>query len=100
MVTRKYSFVFVTCLFAVAGCGEAPQQMSLVYPDSSSDGAKILVDNCSGCHAAPLPSVHPAEQWRGVLHRMQNRMRMKAHRVLSDEEFEMLAKYMERNAAQ
>jgi cytochrome c5 len=41
-------------------------------PDADSRGATVLTLYCAQCHALPTPTMHTAEEWKAVLHRMQN----------------------------
>jgi cytochrome c5 len=45
-------------------------------PDSSSEGAKLVVKYCAQCHDLPSPLMHTANEWPGITERMFNRMSM------------------------
>ncbi len=102
MLHRKNSVtaaVFVL-LLSLQGCGssegEARAKQKIIDPASA--GAKVLVKFCSDCHAPPQPSVHEAKEWPNVLYRMQERRRMKAYELMSDEELALLTGYLEQHA--
>jgi hypothetical protein len=40
-------------------------------PDPDSEGAKLLSQYCSQCHAAPSPSLHERQEWSAVIGRMR-----------------------------
>lgn len=68
------------------------------YPEPHSTGAKVLKDKCAGCHAAPLPSTHTAQEWQAVLFRMQNHRIMNGLAPLSETENAALLSYLQRHA--
>lgn len=43
-------------------------------PDPQSRGAKTMSVYCSQCHDLPVPAMHTAGEWVGVLERMRHRM--------------------------
>jgi len=43
-------------------------------PDPDTRGATLLVLYCAQCHELPTPLMHTAEEWQGVVKRMQERM--------------------------
>ncbi len=103
MLHRKNSLpvVGLALLLTLQGCGpsvgdEATAKQKIIDPTSA--GAKVLVKFCSDCHAPPQPAVHQAKEWPNVLYRMQERRRMKAYELMSDEELAVLTDYLERHA--
>jgi hypothetical protein len=45
------------------------------YPDLNSSAGRLFAQTCSQCHALPDPRQHSAEQWPGVVARMEQHMR-------------------------
>ncbi|MDH5315380.1 MAG: hypothetical protein OEW44_02765 [Gemmatimonadota bacterium] len=43
-------------------------------PEPDSQGARLLVENCTQCHELPTPGAHSATDWPRVLRRMWIRM--------------------------
>lgn len=43
-------------------------------PDPASNGARAVVEFCSTCHNLPVPTLHSATDWPGVVRRMWLRM--------------------------
>lgn len=43
---------------------------SAQLPEAGSDGATLLVEHCTACHALPNPLTHSAADWRQVARRM------------------------------
>ena len=84
----------------LASCGEQTNSSAsaLQYPESDSEQAKFYIARCSGCHAAPLPSVHNATHWPGVVQRMQQRMKTKAIKPLDKQEFALVIDYLQKHA--
>ena len=67
-------------------------------PEADSAGARLLKEKCSACHGAPQPDVHVARLWPSVLHRMQNRMTMKAYYPLTKSELATLLSYLQKHS--
>lgn len=98
-VTRIKRASLFTLAFAMAsGCDTHEKASVMSYPESDSPGARILLEKCGMCHAAPLPSSHVASIWPGVLQRMQIRMTSKGQRALQPEETGILLDYLQRHA--
>lgn len=78
----------------LAAC-ELPQQSShTVLPEPESDGAQVMKQFCSDCHAPPSPAAHTAEEWPNVIYRMQERRRMKAYTLMDERQEEVLLDYL------
>lgn len=45
-------------------------------PDPQSEGARLLARYCTQCHNLPGPGMHTADEWPGVVDRMNQRMQM------------------------
>jgi len=58
-------------MLLMASCDFSPRQSDVEYPDKGSHAFEVYAHNCSECHAPPLPSAHPANEWPGVIARMQ-----------------------------
>ncbi|MDZ4263574.1 MAG: hypothetical protein U1B30_14745 [Pseudomonadota bacterium] len=86
-------------LTLVAGC-EMPQGGAGkgVLPEPESPGAIVMKESCSSCHAAPSPAVHTAEEWPGVIYRMQEHRRMTGYTLIAPEELGLLLDYLKRHA--
>lgn len=93
-------------LLAITGlvaCSQGQESTPLKmtdYPEYESEPAKLYVSKCSGCHAAPLPSIHAARHWLGVLQRMQMRMKNKAVQPLNSNEMAVVLDYLQKHAQQ
>ncbi len=85
----------LTLLFA---CQPINTQVVHNYPEADSEGAKVLLERCSSCHAAPLPSTHSAKVWPSVLNRMQDRMVTKSYNRLTPIEQRLLLDYLQKHA--
>ncbi len=85
-------------VMVVAGC-ELPQtQTKISLPEPGSEGALMMKEFCSDCHAPPSPLVHTAEEWPNVIYRMQERRRMKAYDLIGEPERIILLEYLEKFA--
>jgi len=58
----------------MAACDFSPPKSDVEYPDKGSQAFEVYARNCSECHAPPLPGAHPANQWPGVIARMQQHL--------------------------
>jgi hypothetical protein len=69
-------------------------------PDPDSAGAKLVSSYCVQCHAAPAPTLQPAEQWASVINRMHLRSQGRGTvvRVPSEEELQAILAYMKQHA--
>lgn len=85
--------------WSVVLCACQPTAMDAVAViDPESPGAKVMVKYCSDCHAPPRPASHVADEWPGVVHRMQEARRMKGYSLLSEHETEALVTYLQKHA--
>jgi cytochrome c5 len=100
MIKTKVISLVGICLSAlVAACSDTTPSSPVEYPEMESEGAQLLVQRCSTCHAAPKPSLHTANHWPRVVERMQMRMSSKAQRPLKPKEFSVLLDYLQRHGA-
>jgi len=98
--TRPLAIIIVSTVVSV-GCGadfNPPQIQLSDYPDHQSEAAVLYISNCSGCHAAPLPKIHEADQWPGIVRRMEMRMANKAIQAPSAEDTAIIVGYLQTHA--
>jgi len=82
----------------IVGC-ELPQAQSKIsLPEPDSEGAQMVKQFCSDCHAPPSPLVHTAKEWPNVIYRMQERRRMKAFELIAEPEHTILLEYLQKFA--
>ncbi len=78
--------------------GVAPESL----PEPTSQGAKILEQYCTQCHALPSPAMHGPVDWPGVVRRMWVRIDMMAGglgvQIPSTAERSLLLTYLQKNA--
>jgi len=77
--------------------GTTPENL----PEPESEGARLLVRHCGGCHNLPSPKLHTAEAWPYVLDRMVAHARTQVfsrHPLPSEENQRLLLDYLRRNA--
>ena len=96
----NYFVILLILVFLVTGCsdGEVNQIQASDYPEYETQAAKLYIEKCSGCHAAPLPKIHDARQWSGIVQRMQMRMTNKAITPLNKRELAIVIEYLEKHA--
>lgn len=70
------------------------------YPESETEQAVLYITKCGECHAAPLPKIHTAKQWPGVVQRMQFRMTSKAMPGLNEYDKAAIIGYLQKHAKQ
>ncbi len=91
-------FVLLLLPLLLSAC-ELPQQSShTVLPDPDSEGALVMKQYCSDCHAPPSPAAHTAKEWPNVIYRMQERRRMKAYTLMDEREEKLLLDYLKEYA--
>lgn len=59
----------ITSVFLMMGAVPRGIDPALL-PDSHSEGARLLVEFCTQCHALPGPGLHTAKEWPAVVGRM------------------------------
>lgn len=76
-------------------------------PEPRSAGARLLTSRCTQCHGLVSPRQHAAQEWPGIVERMDRRMQMMARGMgmmrrsinpLSAAEKATLVAYLERNS--
>lgn len=90
-------------IFLVTACSDGGENQGMKatdYPDHQTEAAKLYIAKCGQCHAAPLPTVHPADQWPGVVERMMMRMNNKAIQPPSRQEIAVILGYLQQHASQ
>jgi len=103
-IIRWLSLAVAGCLIlvTVTGCDadfNHSQQIQMSdYPEHETEAAKLYVSKCSGCHAAPLPKIHEADQWPGIVRRMEMRMNNKAVQPPDTEETAIIVGYLQKHA--
>jgi len=70
---RFIAIIYINLLIgtALSACGNNQTAQPKDYPDEGTPQARLYVEKCSQCHAAPLPGAHTANVWPSVLDRMQ-----------------------------
>ena len=78
--------------------GTVPESL----PEPASQGAKVLAQYCTQCHALPSPKMHGPQDWPGVVRRMWVRLDMMAGALgvqsPSTAERSILLAYLQKNA--
>ena len=104
-IQKPNNLFLVGCVLLVAGflssCADQQPAEKLTlqdYPEANTETAKLYVEKCGSCHAAPLPTIHSKKQWFGVVQRMQFRMTNKAIKPLNEQELETIIGYLEKHA--
>jgi len=101
MTKFGYATFLAVSLLVLFACTSQDSTVPLTakdYPESGSEQAVLYLTKCSECHAAPLPSIHTARQWPGVVQRMQFRMTSKAMPALSNDELANIVSYLQKHA--
>ena len=98
MIFRPVLLSIAILLCVSCGANDLSTDTTLQYPASDSPSALLYVKKCSQCHAAPLPTVHDASVWPGVLQRMQMNMTQKSVPPLSKDELATILDYLQANA--
>lgn len=68
-------------------------------PEPESRGADLLGRYCTACHGLPSPGLHTADEWPGVVERMQQNMRSLGVPIPPGEEIASVLQYLKAHAA-
>jgi cytochrome c5 len=71
---------------------------SQTLPEQQSEGAQLLKQFCSECHAPPAPSAHTAREWPQVVDRMNQHMVTQGKPAPDREQLRKLIAYLQKNA--
>jgi hypothetical protein len=71
---------------------------SQTLPEQQSEGAQLLQQFCSECHAPPAPSAHTAREWPQVVDRMNQHMVTQGKPAPDREQLRKLIAYLQKNA--
>jgi hypothetical protein len=93
---KKFLLAFLFLGPVLNGCAGGPTPV----PDPDSAAARLYVDKCGACHAVPHPKRNTAEDWHHLLPLMEQRMAERGKEPLTDEEREILSKYLDAHARQ
>ena len=64
----------------------------------NTPGLALFQKTCSQCHALPDPGLHTADEWPGVVERMQKNMEIMGKPVITDQEGDEIAGYLSQHA--
>lgn len=67
-------------------------------PASGSESAVLFRERCSQCHSLPNPKLHTAEEWPGVVERMQANMKSMGRTVITGNEKKTISGYLTNHA--
>ena len=96
----KNNTILATVALVLTTCSSGEQQGNgKTYPESTSPGAALLLEKCSVCHGAPLPSSRPANLWPGIIHRMQNHMVQQGYQALDKDQLGVLMSYLQKHSS-
>ncbi|PIS20376.1 MAG: hypothetical protein COW19_08305 [Zetaproteobacteria bacterium CG12_big_fil_rev_8_21_14_0_65_55_1124] len=83
----------------MAACDFSSNRPQTDYPDKQSQAFNVYASNCSECHAPPLPSAHPANEWPGVIERMQEHLVQRSMAPIAPKDRLVLRDYLMLHAA-
>ena len=95
--------IILSMALLFAGCVNDPDFKLLQpsdYPEHESGAAALYLSQCGGCHAAPLPRIHTAKHWPGVVQRMEMRMNNKVVTPPNAEETAIILGYLQKHAGE
>lgn len=100
-ISFKQIGIFLVSILVATACTDQGASVPLTasdYPESASEQVQLYLTKCGECHAAPLPKIHTARQWPGVVQRMQFRMTSKAMPKLNKYEMNTIVNYLQKHA--
>lgn len=88
----------------MGGYGPPPQEINVraLQPgelDLDSRAGQIFSTTCARCHALPDPRQHTADQWPGVIARMEQNMRSSRLSVPDDNQIRQIQAFLEQHAS-
>ena len=92
-------WIAVALALSLGACDSYSNRPQMDYPDKQSEAFKIYARNCSECHAPPLPIAHPANQWPGVIARMQEHLVQRSMAPIPLEDELVLRDYLMQHAS-
>lgn len=60
----------------------------------------LMTRKCGVCHAVPNPAAHTADEWPGVIARMQHRRSTQGFALLTDNEVVAITEILQKSAKQ
>ncbi len=90
---RALCWVFMVGV-TVTGCVGGPTPI----PMAQSPAAVLYAEKCGACHAVPHPKRNTVTEWQHLFVLMEQRMTERDMAAFSDEQREMLMRYLQNNA--
>jgi len=94
MIKNKIAGFFVTALLC-SGCSSEPNHVLMTYPEQGSAVFQQFTRQCSSCHRPPMPNVHTAREWEGVVVRMQQHKQQRGLVAMSHAEQQQILAYLQ-----
>ena len=66
--------------------------------DLNSPAGRLYAQTCAGCHPLPNPAQHTADQWPGVVARMEQHMRQAGQALPGKDEITQIDKFLTQHA--
>jgi len=83
------------------GCNqETPSTSVAAYPDQGSKNFKQFARQCSACHRPPMPDLHTALAWEGVVSLMQQHRVQQGLGAMKADEKQQVLDYLRRHSGQ
>ncbi|NOZ54379.1 MAG: hypothetical protein GXP08_14815 [Gammaproteobacteria bacterium] len=103
LLKSSLNLLLILLLFAMTACTDdsaATRKMLQDYPDGDTDAAKLYFTKCGSCHAAPMPDIHRASRWIGIVARMQMHMNNRSMPALNNNEHQTVITYLQKHSRQ
>lgn len=98
MNRMRVVLVALVVAWMAAACDNSNMKSMVEYPDADSPEFQVFAKNCSFCHAPPAPDVHPADEWPGVISRMNNYRIQRAYGAINAGDKTAILKYLASHA--
>ena len=93
------SMAIAICMLLPSYVPASVQTAAVASSEREAEGASVLLQKCSSCHAAPKPALHTANVWPSVVYRMQMHMTTQGNLPLTKDETKLLIEYLQRYAS-
>jgi len=97
MKRNNYLGLLLLVLFC-SSCSSEVERVTVQYPEQQSEGFRLFTQHCSSCHRPPMPDVHQAQDWPGVVARMQQHKEQRGLMVMSLIQQQQVLVYLQKHA--
>jgi len=95
---KNNSFICLAVVLLFSACDSESNHALMAYPEQESTAFQEFARQCSSCHRPPMPDVHMAKEWEGVVVRMQQHKEQRGLVAMSYAEQQQVLSYLQTHA--